>query len=194
MKKNLISSILIVCFIIGCINARTITNKVKDFVNKNIIPTHKMTASYEFISGLDELVKSADTIVEAEGTNKYELIDYKGITMRKTTVKVLDVIKGDKQLKELKFLQTEGIKEEKPPVKGEKLLMFLRKGIDNPDSYVTFGGSQGIYNIVPSNSIKAGTDKNDNANKHIEPSLMVNKKILQDLSGSYDEIKKKLSK
>lgn len=182
MKKKLISGILLVSLVMSVVGC----NKALDSASKNNETKPKIVASYEQISGLKELKDRADTIVEAEGTDNYELVDYKGIKMRKTVIKVIDVIKGDKQLKELKFLQSEGVKGEEPIAKGEKVLMFLKKGVDNPDSYITFGGTQGIYKIVES------TSKSNSVTKHLEPHSMVNNKILKELNDNYYDLKEKL--
>lgn len=198
MKKVVISTIILTAIVTAGVSFKMNVNSTKTAATKNTETKAKMSASYKYISGLEELKNSADTIIEAEGTDQYELIDYKGVTHRKTIVKVLDVIKGDKQLKEIKFLQTEGLEGDEPPVKGEKMLMFLRKGVDNPDSYVTFGGTQGIYKIVESNNTiqsidGSSTNKNNKVNKQIKAHSMINDKILKDLNGNYDDVKKKLS-
>jgi len=146
-------------------------------------------SSVKRISGLPELKNESDTIVEIVGTDKYKVIDYKGAQSIITTVKVLSVIKGDKNLKEAKIIQLYG---EMTPKNGEKLLMFLRKGIDNPDCYVPIGSGQGIYKIVQSKT-KDNSSNNSLNNMILEPQSMVNDDILKDLTGDFETIKKKLS-
>lgn len=159
----------------------------------------KASASYIEIDGLKELKEKSDTIVEVEGTDEFELIDYKGVKMRKTTVKVSDVMKGDSNLKEIRVVQTEGLESEAPPMKNEKLLMFLKRGVDITDSYVPIGGNQGIYRIVTKNTKKnnltpRSLTPNDDSIKIIRPTSLINNKILKDLNGNYNDIKHNLAK
>ncbi len=197
MKKTLISSILLLILVVCSVSL----TKSKFSSNKTDEVNPKISASYDAISGLDELKGKSDIIVEAESTGKYEFVDYKGVKMRKTTIKVLDVVKGDNKSKELKILQSENVEGEEPLDKGEKVLIFLRKGIDFTDSYVPVGGSQGIYKIEQHNTTTqslteskiVSDNKGNNVNKNLQPHSLVNKKILKDLSGNYDDIKKKLA-
>lgn len=155
-------------------------------VNKNTIAKSnsklKFEASYKKINGLDELKKQATIIAEVEGTESYKLMDYSGITARISTVNVIDIVKGDKSLKQINIIQTEGLDTEKPPVKGEKLLIFLRKSQDIKDTYIPLGGSQGTYNMVTASD-----------NIQLKPNSMVNNDILRDLNGKYSDVKKKLA-
>jgi len=137
--------------------------------------------SLEEIAGLAELKSDSDIIVEVLVTDKSKERDYKGLKAIITTLKVNHVIKGDKDIKEINILQLDW---ETIPKNGEKLLLFLTKGIDNPDCYIPIGAGQGIYKIVKSNS---------NDKMVIEPHSLVNNKILKDLSGDYEEVKKKLA-
>ncbi|WP_175400899.1 hypothetical protein [Clostridium pasteurianum] len=50
---------------------------------KKLEKHEKAKASYEKISGLEELKNRSDTIVEAEGTDKYELTYYRGINKKR---------------------------------------------------------------------------------------------------------------
>lgn len=146
----------------------------------------KQDASYKKIHGLAELKKQADIIAEVQGTEHYRFYDYAGIKMRITTVNVIDIIKGDKTLKELDIIQTEGLDTEKPPTNGEHLLIFLRKSSDINNTYIPLGGSQGTYDIVKSS--KNGTD-----DYQLKPNSMVNDEIIKDLNGKYSDIKKKIT-
>lgn len=141
----------------------------------------------EKFASLDVLKNKADIIVKAQGTSKYKLKDYGGIEMRISTLTVLEVIKGDKALKEINLIQTEGLDTEKPPVNGEILLLFLNKCSDLKDTYMPMGGSQGTYDIVSTS--KTTSDENT----EIKPNSMVNEDVLKDLNGSYSDIKKKIA-
>ncbi|AAO36033.1 hypothetical protein K144313037_13150 [Clostridium tetani] len=195
----MIKKISVILALTGVINTNSALSTPPSKVNEPIKP--KASASYMEIDGLKELKAKSDIIVEVEGTDKFELIDYKGIKMRKTTVKILDVMKGNPTLKEITVVQTEGLESEEPPMKNEKLLMFLRKGIDITDSYVPIGGNQGIYKIITKKTKKNSmTPKKlphlnapkDDAIKIVTPTSLINNKILRDLNGNYDDIKKKL--
>lgn len=194
----MIKKLSVVLALTGIITTNTIMSTQPNKSNEPIKSRPKASASYIEINGLKELKKKSDIIVEVEGTNEFELIDYKGITMRKTTLKVLDVIKGDPNLKEIKVAQTEGIESEEPPMKNEKLLMFLKKGVDITDSYVPIGGNQGIYRIITKktkkNSLTPRNIVSDDSTKIIRPTSLINNKILKDLNGNYTDIKNDLAK
>jgi len=180
MKKALISSSLILCIAIsGC----SLSNSTGKTTNK---PKATYEASYPTIKGLDELKKESTTIVEVVGTDKYKIVDDKGIEGRVTTVKVTDVLKGDKNLTEINIIQAEGMDTEVPPANGEKLLMFLRNGVPVGEFkmlYVPLGGTQGIYKI------KVKDNK-----KYFDYHCMKNSSILKELSGNYEDVKLKIKK
>lgn len=164
-------------------NLKTSNSNIKTDVKPNI------SFSGKIISGLPELKSKADTIVEIIGTDNSKVFDYKGVSSTITTVTVTNVLKGDKKLNEINIIQLTG---EITPENGQKLLLFLRKGIDNPDCYVPIGAGQGIYKIVQSKSKVNSLDSNL-SNMVIEPQSIVNDDILKDLSGNYEDVKKKLS-
>jgi len=177
MKKALIIVSIILCMCIIVFKLSTAGTKVK--------PIMKSSASYTKINGLDELKQLSSTIVEIVGTGKYKIVDYKGIPMRVSTLKVTEVLKGNNQLTEISIMQTEGLETETPPAKGEKLLLFLRDSREPEGQfkscYVPLGGGQGMYKI------KVKDNK-----KHLEVHCMKNDVILKDLSGDYDEVKLKI--
>jgi hypothetical protein len=176
-------------------------------LNKPSKPQNKakptMEASYPYdITSLDQLKNMADIIVKVQGTSKYKLKDYGGITFRISTLTVIDVIKGDKALKEINLIQTEGLDTEKPPVNGENLLMFLKKTPNIKDVYMPINGSEGTYDIVTTTPNNLNTSKSkasnnqptSDENTEIKPNSVVNENVLKDLKGSYSEIKKKIEK
>ncbi|NMM65868.1 hypothetical protein HBE96_25150 [Clostridium sp. P21] len=199
-KKVIVITTLLLAAGIGCLSLTSKFN-VKN-VQANQSNQISQDASYKKIHGVKELKSKSNLIAEVEGTNKYKIIDDKGIKFRVTTVKVQEVIKGDKQLKEFSIIQTEGLSTEKPPQNGEKLLMFLRKSLNMENTYIPLGGSQGTYDITTiTNPSKSSTNniesmnntQNKDENKKLIPNEMVNDEILKDLSGNYSDIKKNLA-
>ncbi len=182
MKKQFGSILAVSAIILGLVTILSV--HYLKAPGTNTPQTVNRWASAVKISGLSELKKKSDTIVEVIGSDKTLEIDYKGTTSFVTTVEVADIIKGDKNLKEIKLIQ---MSDDVTPKNGEKLLMFLRKGVDNPDCYVPVGSGQGIYKVVKSNSKKSTSDE-----QVIEPQSLVNEDILKDLKGNYKDVKSKL--
>jgi len=143
-------------------------------------PTKILADIYQF-KDLNEIKSNSDLIAEVEGTNIQETREYKGTDAIITTVKVKEVFKGDKSIKNVKVIQMKDY--DVPPKKGEKLVVFLSKGIDNPDCYSVRGAGQGIYRIINSKSNK----------EVIKSQSMANKSILKELGEDYENAKKKLS-
>jgi len=185
MKKVLLVGSLIICMGVSSYSLAAKTNKVNNKPNNK--PKMAFHASYKKIDGLKELKEKGTTIVEVVGTDKYKIVDYKGIPFRVSTVKVTEVLKGDNQLSEINILQTEGLDTEAPPANGEKLLMFLRDSGESVGGfnslYTPLGGSQGMYKI-----------KVKNNKKYLEPHYMINDTILKDLSGDFNDVKIKIKK
>lgn len=180
MKKYIliiiaISAIAGLIFIIGNLNATPTQEKILS------------DGSIMKINGLDELKSNSSTIVQVVGTSNNRKIDYKDIDCMVTKVIVEDVIKGDKNLKEIEILQVAGV--DVAPRDGEHLLMFLRDGEDNKGLFVPVGAGQGIYRI---NITSSENPLNTLDNGYLEPQSIENKYILKDLTGSYASIKNKL--
>jgi len=158
---------------------KNISNKIKGNGDKKII----VNGSIMEMRNLNELKRFSDTIVEVEGTKEYKIIDYNGIPSRLSTVKVKEVFKGDKNLKELKIIQVENL--DVPPKNKQKLLMFLHTDRDNLQDhpYGVIGAGQGIYLI-----------ENDTNTQHkvLKPQAIRNDALLQELSGNYEDVKNKL--
>jgi len=180
--------------IIGIIFLGIVFSASLIYINQNKSIT-KLDASYQKISGLEELKQRSDIIAEVQGTENYKFIDYSGIKLRITTVKVIEIIKGDKSLKEINIAQTEGLDTEKPPQNSENLLIFLRKSPDINDTYIPLGGSQGTYDIVERNSGKSisSVDSKNNSTIELKPNSIVNENIIKDLKENYSDIKKNLA-
>ncbi|MPQ44865.1 hypothetical protein [Clostridium tarantellae] len=143
------------------------------------IKNDKAHASYEEIPSLSVLKSNSDIIVEIIGTDIIENRDYKNVSVKISTVKILETIKGNIKENEIKILQDADL--DITPKKDEKLLMFLKKGIDNKDCYIPVGGGQGIYKIIE--------NKKTN-NRTLEAQSLYNENILKDLKGNYDDLKK----
>ncbi|WP_027632033.1 hypothetical protein [Clostridium hydrogeniformans] len=161
--------------------------KISSPPNTDEIEKSSVHASIVKIKSLKELKDSSEVIAEIEVTDKQEKRDYKGIQVDIITVKVNEVIKGDIDSKELKILQDSNT--DTIIKNGEKLLIFLKKGVDNPDCYVPVGGGQGLYIIENSNNYKS---INAIQNTILKPHSIENKDILKDLKGNYEDIKQKL--
>lgn len=150
-------------------------------------------ALYDEVSSLDQLKTDANIIVEAIGTDIVEERDYKGINVKVSIIKVSEVIKGDIKETELKILQD--AETDTIPKKNERLLMFLKKGIDNKDCYIPVGGDQGIYRVVENkqseqNNVRLAST--NSSNFILEARSLQNDKILKDLKGDYEQVKKML--
>ncbi|MBC8059074.1 MAG: hypothetical protein H7Y18_00205 [Clostridiaceae bacterium] len=191
MRKKLIvlTSVIIIGLGIGLVkqnfNATTANSKSQTITNTEFT-TLKLT-------GLSDLKNRTETIVKIIGTDKYKTIDYKGAPFIITTVKIVDVIKGDKKLNEINIIQHDG---DVTPKNGETLLMFLRKGVDNPDCYIPIGLGQGIYKVVPAKSnTKSSVDSliSTSDSMILEPQSIVNDDILKDLNGSYKDVRNRLA-
>jgi hypothetical protein len=160
-------------------------------VDKNYNVQNKLTqatiksptaeANYIKIPNLSELKKQSELIVEVIVTDKKEIRDYKGIPITITIANVKEVLRGNTDSKELKILQDS--KADVNIKNGENLLMFLKKGVDNPDCYIPVGSGQGIYKIVKGLA-KDGLE--------LTPQSLVNEDILKDLKGNYSDIKSNL--
>ena len=185
-KKKIILSLLIAsCICIGSIIFYSNHSNTK-LVQVNQIELVKTAkGSIIQIKSLTELKNKAKVIVEVEGTGNIEKRDYKGLPCTISTVKVKEVLKGDRSLKEIKILQVENL--DTPPQNGQKLLMFLSKDTDesghedNPDCYGVVGAGQGIYKI-----------ENTNSKSTLKPQATENEDILKELSGNYEDVKSKL--
>lgn len=136
-------------------------------------------AIYEKIPDLNQLKEDSDIIVEVNVTNDKKMRDYKGVSAAITTVKIKEVIKGNLDTDKLNILQDTNA--DVTITSGQRLLMFLRKGIDNPDCYIPVGGGQGIYEI-------------NNDELKLSPQSIENENILKDLKGNYSDVKSKLKK
>ena len=190
MKKKVIVILSVFLLALGIVSLKQNFNTKTDTSKLQSTSTTKVSSIK--LSGLSELKSKSEIIVEIIGTDKCKTIDYKGATSRVTTVKVTDVIKGDKKLNEINIIQMDG---EVRPENGQKLVMFLRKGVDNPDCYVPIGSTQGIYKIVPAKfntSSKVNSANSTTGNMILEPVSVGNDDILKDLSGNYADIKNKL--
>lgn len=203
MKNKKIIVCLIVACCVGICSVVVYLNNYKiNLVQSNqsqLIGTKKKSGpkgSIKNIKNLTELKNAAKVIAEVEGTNKIEKINYKGLSCIVSTVRVKEIIKGDKSLKEIKVLQVENL--DIPPQNGQRLLMFLSKEADefghedNPDCYGVVGAGQGIYILedagTGNNSITSSDD-----NITLKPQAIENKDILKELkNGSYKDIKNKL--
>jgi len=197
-KKIIISILIITCICIGSATFYQNKSTAKQLqVNQNKIESIEITGKGEakitLIKDLTEIKSKSDLIVEVEGTDKQEKRDYKGVLSIVTTLKVKEVFKGDKSLKEVKIIQIESINT--MPENGQKLVMFLKRGIDNPDCYAVIGNGQGIYKIEntgnkTTNSISK--DGNTVQSAILKPQAIENKNILKELSGNYEDVKNKL--
>lgn len=188
-KMYLLGSLVIVSggLLLGlyAISSEKVENKVENKIENKVLKDGSITK----IQDLGQLKKDSNIIVEVIGTNENRVIDYKGVSCIITKVRVTDVIKGDKELKELNIIQVENV--DVPPVDGEKLLMFLGKGKDNEGCYFPVGAGQGIYKISTETNTQP-TKKALTIDEKIEPQSIVNDSILNDLKGNYKDIKEKL--
>jgi|GEM_PF-6335346 len=183
MHKKTILALSITLVLLGSIGF-VIYENPKILTQSALVKTKstKSRASYVKISGLPQLKNDSEIIVEATVTNKQETRDYKGVPVSITSVEVKDVLKGTTDSKELKILQD--AQADVTLKAGQTLLMFLKKGVDNPDCYVSIGGGQGIYQI----------SKNKKNNElELSPQSLVNENIIKDLKGNYSDIKAKLN-
>lgn len=198
MSKKKILFVLAVVFIASGLIYKNKSSQ--DIVNNPTVEAESLTvenktsqALYDEVSSLDQLKTDADIIVEAIGTDIVEERDYKGINVKVSIIKVSEVIKGDIKETELKILQD--AETDTIPKKNERLLMFLKKGIDNKDCYIPVGGGQGIYRVVENkqseqNNVRLAST--NSSNFILEPQSLQNDKILKDLKGDYEQVKKML--
>lgn len=183
MNKKLILFSLSIVLLLGstgvlCIKYLNTGNETAKNDNILEVKTANVQAIYDEIPSLDKLKNDSDIIVEIVGTNRQEKVDYKGIPAVVTLVKVNEVIKGKIDSTELKIFQDSRV--DIAPKDGEVLLMFLKKGIDNPDCYLPIGGGQGIYKILTDDTSKADV---------LRPQSLVNNNILNELKGKYKDVK-----
>jgi hypothetical protein len=183
-KKIIIGILTITCICVGSITFYLSKSTTKQLqANQNKIESIETTskggahAKIFLFKDLTEIKSESDLIVEVEGTDKQEKRDYKGAPSIVTTLKVKEVFKGDKSLKEVKIIQIESINT--VPENGQRLVMFLRRGVDNLDCYGVVGGGQGIYKI-------------ENKGATLKPQAIENKNIIKELSGNYEDVKDKL--
>ena len=129
------------------------------------------------IKDLSELKSKSDLIAEVTGTDKYKIIDYKGMKARISTVKVNEVFKGSIESGEINIIQIEDL--DVMVENNQKLLLFLRKDRENmkENPYAVVGTGQGIYIIDQHGKIKPQSINNEN--------------IMKELSGSYDKVKER---
>ncbi|WP_040210387.1 hypothetical protein [Clostridium polynesiense] len=181
MNKKIFLSIAVIGLLISCLIGFSIYNNPNNDTKKTATK-----ASILKIKNLQELKNSSDLIAEITVTDKQEKRDYKEIQVDVITVKINEIIKGKTDLKELKILQDSSA--DTIIQNGQNLLIFLKKGIDNPDCYVPVGGGQGIYIIENTNS----NLKSSNSITTLKPQSLENKEILKDLTGNYNDIKQTL--
>ena len=193
--KKIIAGVLIASSIcVGLIIVYSNNSNIKPIQanQPELVETSK--GSIDNIKNLTELKNKAKVIAEVEGTGKIEKRDYKGLPCTISTVKVKEILKGDKSLKEIKILQVENV--DTPPQNGQKLLIFLSKDTDeygnedNPDCYGVVGAGQGIY--ILDDSTTKGINSAVKSEGIVKPQAIENKDILKELSGKYEDIKNKL--
>ena len=190
-KKNIVIIGIIACLGGGIFYLNN-SNKTENKTNQleSSVQSNGIKVDITPIENLNALKAKSDLIIECEGTSIQEKRDYKGIPSIITTVKVKEVFKGDKDIKEVKVIQMENV--DVQPKDGEKLVMFLMKGdgIDNPDCYGVVGAGQGIY-IIDNDKSKKST-LNSESSTTLKPQAIKNENILKELSGEYKDLKTKL--
>ncbi|WP_027631472.1 hypothetical protein [Clostridium hydrogeniformans] len=196
MKKKIIFSVTVVslCGILAFLVYGN-RNEKKEVNNPTsiCIENNGVKADLPYIENLKSLKDESDLIILCEGTNVQEKRDYKGIPSIVTTVKIKEVFKGTKDLKEVKVIQH--AKLDVQPKSGEILIMFLMKGngIDNPDCYGVVGAGQGIYVLEVQDNINSKNTSSSNYEEaYIKPQAIKNDNILKELNGKYKDIKNKL--
>lgn len=191
MKKKLILGTLLFVAIITSISWSKFKNSGKVTSNPKNMYTqqNKPSPSIPKIKNLSELKKHSDVIAEVTVNDiKEEKYDNK-LPIIISEVTVTNSIKGAEKGQVLKIIQYKNL--EKVISNGENLLMFLRKGQNNPDSYVPIGTTvQGIYEIIKDESTNKSmfTGKFKDTIKQYDDTI-INEELLKEVSENYINLK-----